>query len=56
MCACKETDVRELPNDSNLAGGEGLGSHGETFHLIYHESPNSSVAEYTVLIAWSGRG
>jgi hypothetical protein len=41
----KKTDVRETPNDSTPAGGEGQGSRGETFHLIYSESPVSSVAE-----------
>jgi hypothetical protein len=46
MCACKETDVRESPNDSTPAGGEGQGSLGETFHPIYNESPVSSVAEH----------
>jgi hypothetical protein len=39
MCACKEADVRETPNDSTLAGREGQGSRGETCHPIYHESP-----------------
>jgi hypothetical protein len=28
MCACKETDVMESPNDSTLAGGEGQGGRG----------------------------
>jgi hypothetical protein len=46
MYACKETDVRELPNDSTLAGGEGNGSRGETCHPHYRESPVSSVAEH----------
>jgi hypothetical protein len=46
MCACKETDVRESPNDSTPAGGEGQGSRGETFHPIYGESPVFSVAEH----------
>jgi hypothetical protein len=48
MCACKETDVRESPNDSTLAGGEGQGSRGETFYLSYCESPVSSVAEHSL--------
>jgi hypothetical protein len=46
MCAFKKTDVRESPNNSTPTGGEGQGSHGETFHLIYGESPVSSVAEH----------
>jgi hypothetical protein len=45
MCACKETDVRDSPNDSTFAGGEGHGSRGETFHPIYGESFVSSVVE-----------
>jgi hypothetical protein len=39
MCACKETDVRESPNDSTLAGRERHGNRGETCHPIYYESP-----------------
>jgi hypothetical protein len=50
MCACKETDVRESPNDSTPAGGEGQGSHGETLHPIYGESPVASVAEHPSLL------
>jgi hypothetical protein len=46
MCVCKETDVRESPNDSTLAGGEGQGGRGETFHSIYGGRPVSSVAEH----------
>jgi hypothetical protein len=46
MCACKESDVRESPNTSTPADGEGHGSHGETFQPIYGESPVSSVAEH----------
>jgi hypothetical protein len=49
MCACKETDVRDTPNDSILAGGEGQGSRGETCHLHYCESPVSSMAEHPLL-------
>jgi hypothetical protein len=49
MCACKETDVRESPNDSTLPGREGQGSHGETCHPQYRESPVSSVAEHHLL-------
>jgi hypothetical protein len=45
MCACKETDMRASPNDSTLAGGEGHGSRGETCHLFYRESSNSSLPE-----------
>jgi hypothetical protein len=48
MCACKETDVRESPNDCSPAGGEGQGGRGETFHPIYGESPVTSVAEYSL--------
>jgi hypothetical protein len=46
MCACKETDVRESPSDSTPSGWEGQGSRGETFHMIYGESPVSSMAEH----------
>jgi hypothetical protein len=46
MCACKETDVRESPNDSTLACGEGQDSRGETCNPQYRESPVSSVAEH----------
>jgi hypothetical protein len=46
MCACKVTDVRESPNDSTLAGGEGQGGRGEMCHLQYRESPVSPVIEY----------
>jgi hypothetical protein len=46
MCACKETDMRESPNNSTPTGGEGQGSRGETFHPIYSESPISSMAEH----------
>jgi hypothetical protein len=49
MCACKETDVRQSPNDSTPAGGERQGSRGETFHPIYGESPVSSMAEHPLL-------
>jgi hypothetical protein len=45
MCACKETDVREWPNDSTLSGGEGQSGRGETCHPQYRESPISSVIE-----------
>jgi hypothetical protein len=48
VCACKETDVRESPNDSTYAGGERQGSRGETFRPIYGESPVSSVAEHSL--------
>jgi hypothetical protein len=46
MCACKETDVRESPNDSILPGGEGQGSRGETCHPQYRENPSYSMAEH----------
>jgi hypothetical protein len=49
MCACKKTDMRESPNDSTLAGGEGHGSRRETFHPHYRENPVSSLAERCVL-------
>jgi hypothetical protein len=52
MCACKETDVGESPNDSTLAGGEGHGSRRETFHPIYGESPVSSVVEHPLLYSY----
>jgi hypothetical protein len=39
MCACTETDVRESASDCTLAGGEGLGSRGETLHPICAASP-----------------
>jgi hypothetical protein len=45
MCACKETDVRESPNDSTLAGREGHGSRGEMFHPHYRGNPVSSLPE-----------
>jgi hypothetical protein len=50
MCACEETDVRESPNNSTLADGEGHGSRGETFHPHYRENPVSSLAERGVLV------
>jgi hypothetical protein len=39
MCACKETDMRESPNDSTLIGRERQGSRGEMCHPQYRESP-----------------
>jgi hypothetical protein len=42
--------MRESPNDSTPAGGEGQCSRRETFHLIYGESPISSVAENPLLL------
>jgi hypothetical protein len=41
----------ESLNDSTLAGGEGQGSRGETFHPIYRECPVSSMAEHPLLLA-----
>jgi hypothetical protein len=41
--------VRESPNDSTLAGGEGQGSRGETCHPHYCESSVSSMAEHPLL-------
>jgi hypothetical protein len=48
MCACTETDVRELANECTLASRKGNGSCGQTFHLIYAASPISSAAERSV--------
>jgi hypothetical protein len=45
MRACKETDVRESPNDSTLAGGEGQGSRRETRYVTFEENPISSLPE-----------
>jgi hypothetical protein len=39
MCACKETDVRESPNVSIFAGGEGQGGRGETGYSVFVKSP-----------------
>jgi hypothetical protein len=50
MCACKETDVRESPNDSTLAGGEGQGSRGETCYATSDENPVSSMSVRGVLL------
>jgi hypothetical protein len=50
MCACKETDVRESPNDSTFAGGERQGSHGETCYAVFDENPVSSLPERTVCV------
>jgi hypothetical protein len=49
MCACKEIDVRESPNDSTLAVGEGQGGRGETCHLQYREGPVPSVIEHPLV-------
>jgi hypothetical protein len=46
MCACKETNVRESPNDSTFASGEGQGSREEMRYSQYCESPVSSVIEH----------
>jgi hypothetical protein len=35
MCARKETDVRESPNVSIFAGGEGQGGLGETGYSVF---------------------
>jgi hypothetical protein len=48
MCACKESDVRESPNDGTLAGWEGQGGRGETCYTQYRESPVSSMIESIV--------
>jgi hypothetical protein len=45
MCACKETDMRESPNDSTFAGGEGQGSRGETRYATFEENSVSSLPE-----------
>jgi hypothetical protein len=50
MRACKETDMRESPNDSTLAAGEGQGGHGKTCHPQYCGSPVSSVIEHPLLM------
>jgi hypothetical protein len=50
MCACTETDMRESPNYSALAGGEGHGSRGEMCQPIYRESPVSSVVEHPLYV------
>jgi hypothetical protein len=47
MCACKETDVRESPNDSTFAGGERQGSQ-ETCYATFDEIPVSSLPERVV--------
>jgi hypothetical protein len=49
MCACKETDVRESPNESTFAGGEGQGSRGETCYATFYVNPVSSLPERGVL-------
>jgi hypothetical protein len=49
MCACKGTDVRESPNDSTLAGGEGQGSRRETRYVVFKENRVSSLLEHGVL-------
>jgi hypothetical protein len=49
MCACKETDARESPNDSTLAGGEGQGSRGETCYATFDENPVSYLPERGVV-------
>jgi hypothetical protein len=49
MCACKETDVKESPNDSTLAGGERQSSRGETWYATFDENPVSSLRERTVV-------
>jgi hypothetical protein len=48
MCACKETDMRESPNDSTFSGREGQGSRGETCYATFDEDPVSSVPEHSV--------
>jgi hypothetical protein len=45
MCACKETDVRELPNDSTFTGRKGQGSLGETCYVSFEKNPVSSLPE-----------
>jgi hypothetical protein len=55
MCACKEIDVRETPNDSTLAVGEGHSSHGEIFHPLYAHHV-SSTAEHPFLYVLEHRG
>jgi hypothetical protein len=48
MCACKETDVRESPNDSTLASRERQGSCGEMCYAMFDENPVSSLPECSV--------
>jgi hypothetical protein len=48
MCACKETDMRESPNDSTFTGGERQGSRGETFYATFDENPVFSLPEHGV--------
>jgi hypothetical protein len=48
MCACKETDVRESPNDSTFDGGERQGSRGETCYATFDENVVSSLPERDV--------
>jgi hypothetical protein len=50
MCACKETDVRESPNESTFAGWERQGSRGETCYETFDENPVSSLPERGVLL------
>jgi hypothetical protein len=47
MCACKETDMMESPNNSTFAGGEWQGSGGETCYATFDENPVSSLPELT---------
>jgi hypothetical protein len=53
MCACKETDVIESPNDSTFADKERQGSHGETCYVMFDENPVSSLPERGVLIIYN---
>jgi hypothetical protein len=48
MCARKETDLRESPNDSTPAGGVVQGTRGETCYATFDENPVSSFPERTV--------
>jgi hypothetical protein len=50
MRACKETDVRESPNDSTFVAGEGQGSRGETCYATLDKNPVSSLPERGVII------
>jgi hypothetical protein len=45
MCARKETDVRESPNNSNFAGRERQGSRGETCYAMFDKNPVSSLPQ-----------
>jgi hypothetical protein len=51
MCICKETVVRDSPNDSIFAGGKRQGSRGETCYATFDENPVSSLPERGVIMS-----